>query len=355
MILILLFACAADTDETGAQPEDVVATLTGPGPWRVGYRESELTYADPDGEGERRLRLALWYPTEAETGDEVHYYGVFEAPGLLGDAAPAAGPFPLSLFSHGHQGFAENSGFLMTHLASHGFAVAAPDHTDNTFVDGAERTTEIYYQRPLDLSAVLDHLQAGAEGIALTDDPVVLLGHSFGGYTAFAAAGAPYDLETLGPACLDGTGPSAFCSTWSERAEAIFEAGLRDERVGAVVAMAPGDSDLFVLEALGALSVPVMLMNGDLDPATSSDGDDYWESLQGGADRRVVIAGGGHQVFTDFSGELDAVDGEIEAEEGFAITDAYALAWAWRALGDESGAAVLDGEEGVSEAVTLSR
>lgn len=349
MLLSLILACSgADKAET-AEPSPVA--LDEPGPYHVGYRQSSVRYADPDGEGERTLRLALWFPTTLEGGPEAAYMGVIDAPGVLDDPTPADGPFPLVLFSHGHQGYAENSGFLMTHLASHGFLVAAPDHTDNTFLDGSDRATEIYYQRPLDLSAVLDHLEAGAEpGLSPSDAPVLLIGHSFGGYTAFATGGAAYDLDTLAPACESGTDTSDFCSTWSARAEATLAAGLRDERIAALLPMAAGDSRLFELDALGALPVPVLLMNGDLDSATTSDGDPYWAALAGGPDRRVIITGGSHQVFTDYSGVLDPQEGEIDPEEGFRIIDAYALSWALRTIGDESGASVLDGEEEVSEA-----
>jgi predicted dienelactone hydrolase len=38
------------------------------------------------------------------------------------------GPFPLVLFSHGLGGFATQSSFLTTHLASWGFVVVAPEH-----------------------------------------------------------------------------------------------------------------------------------------------------------------------------------------------------------------------------------
>ena len=38
------------------------------------------------------------------------------------------GPFPVVVFSHGFGGFATQSAFLMTHLATWGFVVIAPDH-----------------------------------------------------------------------------------------------------------------------------------------------------------------------------------------------------------------------------------
>lgn len=360
MLALVFLACHADPVETGApaEEEDLLTVLTEPGPYAVGYRESELSYPDPatDGATERTLRLALWYPTPDTTGDEVRYMGAFEAPGVLGDASVAEGAFPLVVFSHGHQGYAENSSFLMVHLASHGFVAVAPDHTDNTVFDGSERRTSIYYQRPLDLSAVLDHLEQGGEPTLdghISDDPITLFGHSFGGYTAFAAGGAAYDTEAIDAGCQDGTGNSSLCSDWSEEALARFQEGFLDERFASIAPMAPGDQDLFGAGA-AEVDVPVFLMNGDLDGATTGSGDPYWASVNRGPDRRLVIAGGAHDVFTDFSGLLDPVPGEIEPEEGFRIVDAYGLAWVWRTLGDERAASVLDGEIEVSAAAQLS-
>ena len=49
------------------------------------------------------------------------------------DATPApGGPFPGVVFSHGMAGHRRQSTFLCTHLASHGFVVASPDHVGNT-------------------------------------------------------------------------------------------------------------------------------------------------------------------------------------------------------------------------------
>lgn len=189
-VIWLLLACADKSADDSAAPVDLVASLASPGPYQVGYHSEEISYPDTVSGADRALRLTMWYPTEDTSGADAEYLVPQEDPGAWQDAGPADGPFPLVIFSHGHQGFAENSSFLMEHLASHGYAVVAPDHTDNTTFDGSSRDTAIYSQRPLDLSAVLEHLEtvSGDHPLAgrLDGGPVLAIGHSFGGYTVFA-------------------------------------------------------------------------------------------------------------------------------------------------------------------------
>ena len=63
--------------------------------------------------------------------------------GAISNIGFASGRFPLVVFSHSFAGFATQSTFLTSHLASWGFVVAAPEHTDR------------------DLTAVLNNFLAG--------------------------------------------------------------------------------------------------------------------------------------------------------------------------------------------------
>ncbi len=350
LLLAIAAGCAGGGADTAAS-EDLLATLTAPGPYAVGYAESAVTYPDPAGGGDRSLRLALWVPTDDDDGDEAAYFlGSIPAEGVLDDAAPAAGPFPLAVFSHGTTGYAENSAFLMEHLASHGYIVAAADHTDDTILDGGDRATEIYFQRAHDVSALIDHVQ----GLGLPlDGDVVALGHSFGGYTLHGLAGAAYD-EALIADCLSGADTSSYCSTMTDAWADLFRAGFSDDRVRAWVSMAPGDYRLYgagLAEAAG----PFLHMTGELYPRTGTDNEDIWAGLQGGESLRVQILGGGHQTFTDYSGVLESFDGLIEAQAGFDIINPYALAFLDYHRGDDRGAPLLGGDVVVSAQATLMR
>jgi len=350
-------ACGAPAADTGAPeagaPAWSVAALGAPGPHGVGYVEHAVVYTEPLHGGSRTLRLAVWYPSSADTAaTEIRYNGAFLRTRAAVDAPPAAGAFPLVLYSHGHQGFAEASSFLAHHLASHGHVVLAPDHTGNTLADGADRTTEIYAWRPLDLRAVLD----AAPGLGLPvdpDAPVVAFGHSFGGYTLHAAAGAAFDLAMLGPACAAGTGPGPFCSTYTPALEAAFATGFAEPRIAAVASLAPGDHGLFGA-GLGQIARPVLLMLGAEDPG--QDGLPIWQDLRATPRARVDIAGGGHNVFTDFSGALDGGGADlIDPARGFTLINTYAHAFVRRhAHGDSAMDAILEGRTPVDPAATVT-
>ncbi|MBA2321916.1 MAG: hypothetical protein H0V89_12270, partial [Deltaproteobacteria bacterium] len=77
--LLLALACApaappADSDEVAPETAaEVFARLAAPGPHAVGYREDSLAWDDPD-TGPRANRLAVWWPTDAETGIEARYW-----------------------------------------------------------------------------------------------------------------------------------------------------------------------------------------------------------------------------------------------------------------------------------------
>ena len=361
-ISALSLACAADPADSGvlgaADPgptyDDPATDLPAPGPYGAGYSTLSMSYDDTVRGEPRAMHLAVWYPSTAPTfGETLRYRDLLVSANAVMDAPLRDGRYPVLVFSHGHQAFAEASGRVMAHFASHGWLVVAADHTDNTFFDGPDRETEIYVQRPLDVSAVLDFVAQAADGpLATADlDTVVAMGHSFGGYTLFGLAGGAYDVENLGPACADGTGPASFCSTYTDDLGARMQAGFSDDRVDAWIPMAPGDANLFSPDGLADLSAPVMVLSGDLDPRVGDNPSQYWATMDRGEHRHVVVEGGGHQTFTDYSEVLESFDGLIGAAEGWDLTHAYTLAFARvHGLGDDSLRPVLDGEVVLSAA-----
>ncbi len=350
-VLPWLLACAPDTGDT-AEALDDISFLSAPGPYGVGHSQREVTYDDVTGSA-RTLRTSVWYPTHVDAGFAATYWqGAFTSAVAFEDVEPAVdAEFPTVAFSHGSQGYAEAASFLAEHLASHGYYVLAPDHTGNTTLDGSSRDTAIYLQRPGDLTAVVDALFSGQ----LVPEPrptgdVVAVGHSFGGYGAYALSGAAYDVPSIDATCAAG-GSESICTSWDGTWSALFSAGAYDDRVAAVVAMAPGDFWLLGADHVAALPVPALLMTGEHDPERNADGPAYAAASARAGGHWVDIAGGAHNTFIDVAGSMS--DGQtLDAAVGHRIVRTYVLAHAEHQLGRGRYDRVLEGTDAVDPAAT---
>ncbi len=287
-------ACSSD-DDTDTATADAVAPATTiglptgpppeePGPYAVG--RTTVTLTDPD-RGGRTLTTDVWFPVDPAAAEGAAASTYVFIPGIQFDAETAKtgvapsdeGPFPLVVFSHGSGGIRYQSAFFTERLASHGFVVAAPEHTGNTAYDTFLGTSvpqeENAVNRPADAAFVIDALLAGADGapadLVPTIDPerIGIGGHSAGGYTGLAtASGRP-------------TVPA-------------------DERVRAVLGLAPATRGLSDAE-LEAVDVPTMLISGTLDTTTPIPDNTVrpWDLISGRPLYRVDLTAAGHQSFTD--------------------------------------------------------
>jgi hypothetical protein len=176
-----------------------------PGQLPVGTRTIE---AVDDARG-RAFPIEIWYP--ADTTDAGWPAGLDAAR----DAAALGGVYPLVVFSHHSGGDRRSASFLCTHLASHGYVVAALDHSEvvapelapaagETKADRSARIDALIASRVPDVRFLIDHLlslgvparpgdaansgSAAGPGAAASLDAgrIGLVGHSFGGWTVLA-------------------------------------------------------------------------------------------------------------------------------------------------------------------------
>jgi predicted dienelactone hydrolase len=320
-VALLAGACSDGDDDAAAEqpttttteavaPDASLAPPAEPGPHAVGRTTLELD----DGSRSRPLVADVWYPADADAvGDPSIYQFIpgieFASESALAEVPVAAdGPYPLVIYSHGSGGLRYVASFFTELLASHGFVVASVDHVGNTAVElvagGDVDRDQIAYDRVLDVEFLIDQMLAASsagEGLlsgSVDPERIGVSGHSFGGFTAFAAVGG-YTNDL-------GTVPG-------------------DDRIDAVVAMAPA-SELNSTDELEAVDVPTLLVSGTRDETTPIDPDTEkaWELVSGRPLWRVDITDAGHQSFTDVCSyqellpTLDAPQVLIEAVDEYA-------------------------------------
>jgi predicted dienelactone hydrolase len=240
----------------------------------AGYRT--LTIA-----GDTPATVALFYPTAA--ADRAVPMGPWlpvVAPGAPASEAKLKG---LILISHGTGGTELNHHNLGTRLARDGYLVAAVRHAGDNWQDRSLVTSGRYFsERPLQLSRVLDALLASPEwGQRIPADRIGAVGHSAGGYSVLALAGAQAEPARAAQHCRTVQDDPGFCSlarnpAGSQAAGApaapaasatAAQAGpvsVPDPRIRAVVVLAPM-AVVFTPESLSAIKVPVRVIVAERD------------------------------------------------------------------------------------------
>jgi dienelactone hydrolase len=153
----------------------------------------------------------IWYPAAARHAGQDLALATQDcftvAPGstprsqmAVRNALAHPGLYPLILFSHSSGDGRRQSTFLCTHLSSHGYVVAALDHSEVIAPElrrrdgetGEQKTARVQAwiaNRVPDIRLLLDQLLSGAvwdREVHLDPARIGLVGHSFGGWTALA-------------------------------------------------------------------------------------------------------------------------------------------------------------------------
>ncbi|MGD2181139.1 alpha/beta hydrolase [Lusitaniella coriacea] len=188
------------------------------------------------------------------------------------------GRVPLIVISHGLGSDRQSYEYLATHLASHGFAVAVPEHPGSNdsqlqaLANGLAKDitpSRELIDRPLDIQFLLDELEQTYPQ-QIDWQKVGAVGQSFGAYTVLALAGAQINFERLQREC-DPDNPKLNIS-FVLQCQALdlppLNYNLKDDRVKAVIAMNPIASTIFGASELNRLEAPLMLVTSTADAVT---------------------------------------------------------------------------------------
>lgn len=266
--------------------------------------------------GDVPTTVALFYPT-AVAGRLVAMgpWQPVVTPGAPASAAPLRG---LILLSHGTGGTELNHHDLGTRLARDGYLVAAVRHAGDNWQDRSLVTSGRYFsERPRQLSRVLDALLASPEwGARIPAGRIGAVGHSAGGYSVLALAGAQAEPARAAQHCQTVQDDPGFCSLaknsslgpagsqWAASPSAAASAGapdadlvgVADARITAAVVMAPM-AVVLTPQSLAAVRVPVRVLIAEKDAVLSTPyhGGHVLAHLPGARGR--TVAGAGHFAF----------------------------------------------------------
>jgi predicted dienelactone hydrolase len=183
----------------------------------------------------------------------------------------AAGNFGVIVVSHGAGGMALLHRDLAMALASQGYVVAAPTHPRGKGDDISG--VGVWVGRPKQVSRVIDTiLEDAGLGSHIERERIGVVGHSNGGYTALAVAGAKPSPSAVAAHCRQHPDDAKFCASGGAATrEATREVGripeLRDPRVRSIVLMAPNAAP-FTDDALAKVTVPVLVYAAENDSLT---------------------------------------------------------------------------------------
>lgn len=281
---------------------DMLPELSVEGKHKVGVRTidaTNLAYIDvfTQQNQPRKLSLEIWYPTSEKDKTLTSYENQMRSGAKFSVQANAARDvafddseqWPLIVLSHGYTGYRTIMFYLGEHLASHGYVVVGIDHTDSTNEDidfatnpGAGFMSTLL-NRSRDQQFVLDYMADKAMvNVALggdqwNADKAGVIGYSMGAFGALNTVGACYDFsKEFLAGFVGGATPEnaaqiqsmqmAFNSCSAGQYPAMADVKT-DSRWQAMMAFAPwgGQHKVFSYDSLAKVTVPSMLISGDLD------------------------------------------------------------------------------------------
>lgn len=216
------------------------------------------------------------------------------------------------LLSHGSMGSATDYKWLSNALVANGYVVVGVSHFGESWIygqDTIDHTSVLrYWQRPQDLSFVLDALsEQELFQLPLSWDDLVIVGHSAGGQTAAALAGARYDISAMVEYCTSDLATADRSCAYGSRApltaEPFVEAyggDYSDKRVGAIVLLDPAMGPAVTqesLENIAAKTLVVGALDNDFLPYNKYAGR-YAQHIKDSAIIKL-IDGEGHFIFLD--------------------------------------------------------
>ena len=250
-----------------------------PGPWWASTVKMAFT-----GRGGNELITHIWYPTTDEGESTVVYS--WPASTYSGEAFPervpdCSEPRPIMIHSHGNSSLNFEMFYLQEFLATHGWLVAAPDHTGNTAYDDSAYFGDLLERRPRDIQDTFDWLveqgndpSSGLYGCVDEQEGYISSGYSFGGYTAYVNGGALVN------------------QWWTP----TFD--YSDPRVAGIITFAPWNAFGYLTSGTSEVEVPVLTIGGESDWTVGTQFSDLYSHVPSTPRAMASFPLAGHFSFT---------------------------------------------------------
>ncbi len=255
---------------------------------------------------ERPVKITVWYPGG----------GVCEGARVC---LPARTRLEGGMvLSHGAMGAAMNYNWIGHALASQGHVVVGVNHYGESWAYGREHVDPAsvlkFWDRPADIRFVLDQLAANkvGGGAIFSANPdwlnVTAIGHSSGGATMAALAGARFPLERARAYCQTDAARTDKSCAYTAGRPALQKVGLaqsmtvgeRDARLTRLILMDPAMGHVVTDESLSTVTVPTLVIgseDNDFLPYVRHAG--FYADTIPNARSRALTHGEGHFVYTD--------------------------------------------------------
>jgi predicted dienelactone hydrolase len=236
------------------------------------------------------LEVAVWYPTQQKTPAEKINSDIWKIKDAIKNASlDSTTKLPLIIFSHGYSGDQWAHTWFAEHFAEHGYIVAIVRHYGNSYPNMIPEICVRPWNRPQDLSFVLDQLLKHPQfKDSIDTNRIGAAGFSQGGVACMWLAGVEAHLtrENLKQQITMVHAPEYkqlhFKDIPSDRLNAVLDnfteqdfkqanCSYYDQRFKAVFVMAPGideENIMFTPHSLSQSKMPMHITVGQMDEGT---------------------------------------------------------------------------------------